>query len=313
VLNFRTPELTLACVRSLCEQAGPFDLHISVVDNASGDGSEAVMRAGIDALDTAVPVHLVVSDQNGGFSAGHNLGIGLCRAPYHLVINSDTVLREGAIAALLAVAETEPSVGLVAPRLEGDDGRVQTSCFRLPGVASEMIRGARTGFVTQVLAEYDMPLPAPRTDAMIGWVSFACVLIRERAFNEIGPMDDGYFLYFEDADYCARLRAADWGIRYVTDARVIHFRGGSAPVKSLSAQKRRLPRYWYASRTRLFYKLHGFHGLLLANLAWTAGRAIAWLRLLAGREVPAAHAQEWRDIWTNFLQPLGGIRAPERN
>jgi GT2 family glycosyltransferase len=311
VLNYQTPDMTLRCVRSLYEQEGEFDLHVSIVDNASGGDSEVVLRQGMAGLVPVGSWNLIVAKKNGGFSAGHNTGIAASHSRYHLVINSDTLVLEGALAALIATAEREPALALVAPQLEGENAEVQTSCFRMPTPWSELIRGACTALVTRVLHRFNVPLEqSPRAED-IAWVSFACVLLRDEAIQQVGPMDDGFFLYFEDTDYCARLRGAGWQLDYCPEARVVHFRGGSGPVKSLTAENRRLPAYWYASRTRLFYKLYGRFGLLLANLAWHCGRGIGLVRVLVGKPVPRANAAEWRDIWTNFFAPLGDSRAPD--
>jgi GT2 family glycosyltransferase len=122
-------------------------------------------------------------------------------------------------------------------------------------------------------------------------------------------MDDGYFLYFEDTEYCLRAARAGWSVAYVPQARAVHFRGGSGPVKAMAAAKKRLPAYFYASRSRFLYQAHGTAGLWLANLAWLSGRGLAQLRRLAGKPVPPSNAAEARDIWINSLSPLGDRRA----
>ena len=151
----------------------------------------------------------------------------------------------------------------------------------------------------------------PPEPDQIEWASFACILLRAKMVDQIGIMDEGYFLYFEDVEFCWRARQAGWKIRYVPDARAIHFRGGSGPVKSLAKAKKRLPAYYYASRTRILYQIHGTGGLLLANLAWIFGRAIAVMRVLAGKKVPQSNQREYRDIWTNVFSPLGDSYKPK--
>ena len=146
--------------------------------------------------------------------------------------------------------------------------------------------------------------------AEIEWASFACIVVRREVVEAIGPMDEGYFLYFEDAEYCLRARRAGWRIAWVPDAVAVHFRGGSGPVKALAAARKRMPAYYYASRTRFLYQAHGRLGLWAANAAWFAGRGIAQLRRLVGRAVPRANAAEARDIWINARTPLGPRRAP---
>ena len=312
IINYRTAEMTLRCLASLLKTHDDLHLHVTVVDNASGDGSGERIADWIAAQPAGTPVTLIRSARNTGFSGGHNLGMtAQPSARFHLILNSDALVRPGTLRALLAAAQAHPDAGLLAPRLEWDDGVPQISAFRRHSPLSELIRGAATGPVTALLRRWEVPLPLPPAPAEIAWVSFACVLLRAEAAAQVGPMDEGYFLYFEDADHCARLTRAGWRIVQVPEARVVHLRGGSAPVKSLAAARKRLPAYWYASRTRLLYRLHGRAGLLAANLAWHFGRGIAQARRLVGRPVPPAVAREARDIWTNFLDPLGDPRRPE--
>lgn len=333
IINYKTADMTMDCVRSVLadlegdppEEAGadaprraPVDGHVVVVDNASGDGSDRVLAEWIEAETAArraegrsFPVSLVASPVNTGFSGGHNLGIGAMAARFYLVLNSDALLRPGFCATILETARAHPRAGLVAPRIEHEDGVQQTSCFRVPSPASEVIRGANTGPVTRLLKSADVPLDMPPPAGGIGWASFACILLRGEMVAELGPMDEGFFLYHEDTEYCLRARRAGWQIVYDGRPRAVHFRGGSAPVKGLARERKRLPAYYYASRSRLLYLAHGRAGLLLANLGWTAGWLLSRLRGALGRPNPNANAHEARDIWINFLTPLGDRRAPD--
>jgi GT2 family glycosyltransferase len=309
IINYRTGALTLACVRSVLADLGGLAATVVVVDNRSDDGSAEEIEAWIAAQVPPVPVRLVRSATNSGFSGGHNQGIAAAPAAFYLVLNSDAVLRPGFFAALMAAAGAAPRAGLFAPRIDYDDGTQQISCFRFPTPASELIRGAATGPVTALLRRWDMPLAMPPAAAEIGWASFACILLRHEMLAEVGPMDEGYFLYFEDTEYCWRARRAGWRIAYVPEARAVHYRGGSGPVKALARARKRLPGYFYASRTRFFTQAHGRAGLLAANLAWHLGRGIAQARRLLGKPVPPANAREAGDLWINALDPLGDRRA----
>lgn len=310
IINYRTAKMTIACVESALADLEGIAGHVVVVDNASGDGSAEEIADWIAAQDADLPVSLVRSPTNTGFSGGHNQGIGARAARFYLVLNSDALLRPGFCRTILDAAESAPEVGLFTPRLEYDDGEQQISCFRVPTPWSELIRAAATGPVTKMLKRYEVALTMPPAPDQIGWASFACILLRGEMVDQIGPMDEGYFLYFEDTEYCLRATRAGWGIRYVPEARAVHFRGGSAPVKSLARERKRLPAYYYASRSRLLYQAHGRAGLLAANLLWYVGRAIAGLRRLVGKPPAPANAAEGRDIWTNILNPLGDRRAP---
>jgi GT2 family glycosyltransferase len=314
IINFRTRDLTLACIRSVLDDLAGLDGatgEVIVVDNRSDDGSAEAIEDWIAAQSPPVPVRLVRSATNSGFSGGHNQAIAAQRAAFYLLMNSDGLLRPGALGALLAAGRATPAAGLFAPRIEHEDGEVQQSCFGLPNPASELIRGAASGPVTRLLRRFDTALPLPPPPDRIGWASFACILLSGRMIDALGPLDEGYFLYFEDVEYCLRARRAGWRLLHVPDARMVHFRGGSGPVKKLAGERRRLPAYFYASRSRFFHQAWGWPGLLAANLGWMLGRGIAALRPLTGRPRPPGTAGEARDIWTNFLTPLGDRRAPE--
>lgn len=310
IINYRTEELTLNCVRSVLEDIGDLDVQIVVVDNASGDGSAEAIATWIAAQPEGTPVTLVRSDVNTGFSGGHNLGFGALEAEHYLVMNSDGVLRSGFLRAILDVADAHPDAGLIAPQIETEDGDIQVSQFRFHGVQSELMRAAQTGPVTALLRRRVVALDPPANPAEIEWASFACILVRGAMIAELGPMDEGYFLYFEDAEYCLRARRAGWTIVPAPKAVMVHYRGGSGPVKAQAKARKRLPPYYYSSRTRFLYQAHGYAGLLGANLAWHLGRALAGLRRLAGRPVPPSIEREAGDIWINFGTPLGPRRAP---
>ncbi|WP_417250397.1 glycosyltransferase family 2 protein [Celeribacter sp.] len=310
IINYRTAALTCACLATVVPQVRGRAARVVVVDNASGDGSDDEIADWIAREGAGDCVTLIRSQRNSGFSGGHNQTIEAFNARAYFILNSDAYLREGCIDALMVALEAHPRAGLIGTRLEAEDGTAQPTFFRMPGAMSEMIRAARTGFVTRALRRFDLPLPNPPQSAEIGWASFAAIVVTRQVIEAIGPMDDGYFLYFEDTDYGVRTKRAGFDIAYAPDARVVHYCGGSSPVESLNAARKRLPAYYYASRTRLFYKTHGRMGLLAANLAWHAGRVIAAARVLVGGSYPRANENEARDIWTNFLDPLGDPKAP---
>ena len=220
------------------------------------------------------------------------------------------MVRPGFFRAILAAAEANPKAGLFAPRIAWDDGTPQVSTFRFASPVSEFIRGANTGWIRTALKRWEVSIGTDPEPGEIGWASFACIALRAEMIEAIGPMDEGYFLYFEDAEYCLRARRAGWRIAWVPEAQAVHFRGGSGPVKALAAERKRLPAYYYASRTRFLYQAHGRAGLILANAAWIAGRGVNRLRRLVGKDVYPSAEAERRDIWINALDPLGPRRAP---
>jgi hypothetical protein len=308
IINFRTADLTVNCLMSLLADIGPRAVEIAIVDNASGDGSDQVIADWIDTHhppDHPTKIRLIRSAANSGFSGGHNQGINATTADWVLVLNSDSLVRPGMLSALLkALQEAPADQGLLATRLEWEDETVQISTFRFPTPQSELIRGAMTGPVTRMFKHREVALSTRPDPAQIEWASFASIALRRQMIDAIGPMDEGYFLYFEDAEYCLRARRAGWRVGYAPSVRVVHLRGGSGPVKALAQARKRLPAYYYSSRSRFFYQAHGRFGLLAANTLWYLGRVIAHSRMLLRRNVPRAADREARDIWINALHPL---------
>ncbi len=301
-INYRTPELVLNCVESLEGELDPGQDRVVVVDNASGDGSADKIEAAISARGWDRWVRLIRSQVNGGFSAGNNLGMQSADAEFYLLINSDAIVRRGAIASLLHAMHHRTDAGIISPRLEWPDGTPQMSCFRNRTPGSEMLAAASTGPLTKLMRAFnvrEVAMPIPDGPIEPAWTSFACVLIRRTMLEQIGPMDERYFMYLEDNDYCRRARRAGWTILHWPAARVVHLRHGLTD----SARERR-PNFYYSSRARYFARHYGIAGLWLANLLWMAGRAVSLLREAVGNKNPHTCKAEWRDIWTNWPRPM---------
>jgi GT2 family glycosyltransferase len=161
-----------------------------------------------------------------------NLGVKELDAEFYLLVNSDTLLRGGAIASMLAALGGDPEVGAVSPRLEWPDSAPQESCFRFHSPASELISSSGTGLVLRALSSSEVPLRVSDADTNPEWTSFACIMIRQSVFEQVGLLDDGYFMYYEDVEFCYRARRAGWKIANHPASRVVHLRGGSSSVKS---------------------------------------------------------------------------------
>ncbi len=312
VINFRTPELTINCLNSLSSDIQSLNACVVLVDNNSADGSIDKIEQAIENLAIRDKIFINRSPVNGGFSAGNNIGIKDVEAHYYLLTNSDTLIREGALHTLLDTAKKNPKIGLLAPRLEWPDGSPQESCFIYHSPWSELIHSAKTGIITKCLKKYNVPQPVSEVVRNYDWVSFASVLVRAEVFKDTGLMDEGYFMYYEDVAFCYRAKQAGWLIHYQPAAHVVHLRGGSSPLKAQVKLRKRLPRYYYESRTRFFYQVYGKKGLLLANLMWRAGWLISYARsLLSSNFVQDIPEQQGQDIWINYANPETSYVHPE--
>jgi N-acetylglucosaminyl-diphospho-decaprenol L-rhamnosyltransferase len=303
-VNYRTPQLVIDCLASFLPSLGD-DFKVVIVDSSSGDTSVAGIAAWLKSNDTAGQCRLLELCANGGFSTGYNAAMKACPAKFYLLLNSDTEVLPGAITLLIAAAAKYPQAGLFGPRLEWPDGTIQHSCFNDHSPLSELVAAARTRHVTALLRRYVVPMPMNATNFHPPWISFAAVLIRDEVLKSAGMLDEGFFLYFEDCEYCYRARQAGWDIIYEPGARIIHLHGQSSQLENMINTAKRLPRYYYVSRTRYFRLRYGVAGPTLANFGWCIGRVISKLRETFGSKKLHLPELAWKDIWTNWSKPIG--------
>lgn len=312
IVNYRTPDLVVDCLRSLAPEVATAD-PIIVVDSDSGDDSVSRLQDAIKKNQWANRVHLLRLLRNGGYSAGNNAGIRWAqdhgpRVDYFLLLNPDTIVRPGAIAALIEFLETHPQVGIAGSRLEDPDAAPQRSAFRFPSLLSELEGGLRLGFITRWLHRFVVAPPVRDEPHSTDWVAGASMMIRREVINQIGLMDEGYFLYFEEVDYCKMARRAGWSCWYVPASRIVHLVGQSTGVTDPKVAPKRVPQYWFASRRRYFVKNHGRLYAALASVVWVTGYALwrvrRWLQRKPDRDPPCY----LRDFlkYTFGRTPLGG-------
>ena len=228
------------------------DSILVVVDNGSGDRTRELLRA---SRDRSSRLELIDLDPNRGYAAAVNAALARTGARDVMVVNPDVELDDPApVRALADRLDERPRAGLVAPRLIGPDGEVQPSARRLasaPAMLGSLSGAAAVPPLRRVYERYVSPSYSDRPVA-VGWVIGAAMLIRRRAYDDVGGFDAGFFLYMEDADFCRRLNRAGWSVDYVPDVRLRHAyaRASSAAGATVvaSVARRRhvtsLARYW---------------------------------------------------------------------
>lgn len=297
IVNYKTPQLTLDCIDSLHNQIDPNQDHIVVVDNGSGGNDYSFITSKIKDRGLSHLTTIIFSKENGGFSAGNNIGIKAVEAEFYILANADTLFRKDAVQGLINLTQEYPEMGLYSPRLEWLDGEPQPSCFHFRSPLSELISAAGTGVITTLFKKFIVYLPLENKDTFPEWTSFACVLIKQEVFKKIGFLDEGYFLYYEDEDFCRRANDAGFNIVNSPDIHVVHLRGQSTGMKKLQKEKKRLPQYHYSSRSRYFTKFYGKTGYLISNLCWIVGRSVSLAReILLGKKRTVPEYQHI-DIW----------------
>ena len=251
IVAHNSGHLLSEAVASAVEQAGAG--HVWVMDAESTDGSvEAARRPGVHV----VPV------RNAGFAAANNRGIQETFADFVLLLNPDAALCRGALGALLATAETHPRAGIVGALILNGDGSVQAGSFgRFPSLARTL--GVHAWRFTQRLRGNRRLSPnAPSSTTAVDWVTGAAMLVRRTAITEAGPMDEGFFLYYEDTEWCHRMRDHGWQVVLEPAAKVIHHVGSSGAPPALVAQAYRDSFYRYCD----LYGLWGLKTLSRAGL-----------------------------------------------
>lgn len=306
IVNYKTADMTRDCVSSLAPQLDPARDRIVIVDNDSGQEEFTRLSSGIGTLGLGSLVTLMALKTNGGFSAGNNEGIKSADSEFYLLTNSDTLFRPGAVQALLAGAASSPKAGIIGPRLEWLDGVAQVSCFRFHRPVSEIIHSANSGPVTRMFPNHEIPVFPVESVSFPGWISFACVLVRKNVFEKVGFLDDGFFMYYEDEDFCRRTRNAGFEIMNWPDARVVHLQGKSSEVNERSSAGKRLPDYVYHSRSRYYRKHFGTPGWLFANLFWIAGRFVSLARQCFSKFPCPVPRGEFLGIWKTSSGKLSG-------
>ena len=287
IVNYRTADLTIDCLRSLApevaaaerEFGGP--VRVVVTDNASGDDSPDRIEAALAAEGWADWCELLRLPKNGGFAYGNNEAIrpALESADpprFAWLLNPDTVVRPGALRELVRFLEEKgPTAGLAGSRLEDPDATVQNSNFRFPCVANELDSALHFGPVTKLLKNRIVYSEPPTTPARCDWVAGASFLVRREVFERVGLLDEGYFMYFEETDFCLQAARAGFECWYVPASRVVHLVGQASGIDSRGRAKKRQPRYWFDSRRRYWLKNLGAARTLAGDATYLAAFA-AW-------------------------------------
>ena len=307
IVNYRTPQLTIDCLQSLVGEAEQLPhLRVAVVDNLSGDDSVETIPAAIAQAGWHNWVSFEALDRNGGFAYGNNAAIQpALQSPqppdYVFLLNPDTIVRPGAVRALVEFLEQHPQIGIVGSRLEHLDGTPQHSAFRFHTLWSELDQGLALGLVTTLLSCWVIAPPISDAAGPADWVSGASFMVRRAVFEDIGLLDDGYFMYFEEVDFCLRAQQAGWPCWYVPQGRVVHLVGQSSGVQDPQRPRQRLPQYWFDSRQRFFLKHYGWFYTVLTDAAWLLGFSLWRVRRIVQRKPDLDPPQLLQDFFQNSI------------
>jgi len=219
IISYNSRSVLKSCLESIQRQRYSGDLEIIVVDNNSHDGTPDLVAAEFPE------VILLAQKENYGYSRGVNLGIRQARGDYFLILNPDTVVKEDSIGKLVAFMEGQPDAGIAGSKLVFHDGNLQYSCRRFYTWKVLLLRRTPLGKIfknSKAVSDHLMLDYDHETTREVDWLLGACMLVRRSAVESVGLMDERFFLYFEDVDWCYRMKQNGWRVYYCPDSEVIH-------------------------------------------------------------------------------------------
>jgi GT2 family glycosyltransferase len=306
VVTYNSADAIEACVAPLLESGA----RVIVVDNASADGTAALVRERLP------DVELIANDTNRGFPAAVNQGVSRALSNSLLLVNPDSVVPAATVDALVAFLEAHPDAGLVGPRLREEDGRIQVSAHPLGSFTALLANRARRVLPRPLAHRFGASWEVSRnatepTD--VGMLIAACVAIRRDLLEQIGGLDEGYFMYLEDMELSLQVRRAGYRVVYLPTVEARHAGGGSSGDRShvwphhsrslLRFHARHRPRTFQLVRATLLGRAVLGMGLGLGQDAVAAARhrppprrAVTWARVarIALRQGRTRAASDWR-------------------
>ena len=273
VVSWNTCDLLVQCLQSVYGtlEAWTISCEVIVVDNASMDDSVQAVRRRFPG------VVLIENPVNVGFARANNQAIERSEGQYVLLLNPDTVVQPGAIQGLLHFMDTHPQAGAVAPKLVNPDASFQASWARFPTLLSEFF--LMTGLARVFVGPYaPSPRPQPQEAArFVDWVAGAALLVRQSAVDQVGALDERYFLYSEETEWCWRLWQGGWEVWYLPDVAIVHY-GGASTRKLMVESYVQL----YASKVRFFtgtWGLETAQRLRIMLIVVSCFRLVLWILL----------------------------------
>lgn len=278
IVNWNVRDLLRACLQSVLRARDQgLALEVIVVDNVSADGSVAMVRTEFSQ------VRLIANSVNRGFTGGNNQGLELSTGRYLMLLNPDTVVADGALPSLVAYLDSHPGVGVVGPQLLNPDGTVQSSRRRFPTALTAFFESTwlQPWAPRRILRHYYVQDRSDSETQAVDWVTGAAMVVRREAYAATGGLDEDFFMYSEELDWCRRIKAAGWEVVYLPEARVVHHEGKSSE-QAVAARHINFQR----SKIRYFRKYHGrviAHALRIFLLALYALQLVLeWLKGLTG-------------------------------
>jgi hypothetical protein len=231
IVSWNTKDILRDCVTSIYAQTNCIDFEIIVVDNCSSDGTVKML------LNDFPEVIVIANKTNRGFAAANNQGMTIAKGQYYLLLNPDTLILDGAIQKTYAFAEKNRDIGVVGCQVWLDEKNIQQTCFSFPSISNLIIQktGLRRVFHNSfIFGRVNYGWWDRKSQMDVDVVSGMYMLVRLEAVKQVGLMDESYFVYAEETDWCFRFRAAGWRCVFTPMARIVHLDGGNKSTDQAS-------------------------------------------------------------------------------
>ena len=287
ISSYRVADLTIDCLRSMVgEIASVPGTHVAVCENGTGDDSAERIQKAITDNGWSSWCTLLAVGTNLGFTGGNNVILGPALRSqdppqYALLLNADTRIQPNAFKALVDFMDEHPLVGIGGSRSERPDATPQRSAFRFPTPLGDFEASIKLGLVSWLLRRWVIAPPVSDRACETDWVAGASMIIRKEVFRDIGLLDEGYFTWFEDVDFCFNAKKAGWQVWYVPASRVIHLGGQTTGITV--KRPKRLPPYAFEARRRFFLKNYGPLRALLVDIGHIMGLVLWRVRVMCGK------------------------------
>lgn len=303
IVNWNTAELVLGCLSSLFDQKWEASFEVILVDNGSTDNS-------VGKVSSQFPqVKLIINNENVGFAKANNQALARAQGRFLLLLNSDTLVLPGALDKMVGFMDRNPEAGIVGCKLLNSDGSVQASCSTFPNLRTALFRAlyldklfprnSWTGANRMSYWNYN-------STREVEVVQGSCMLVRREVLDQVGALDEHFFMYSEETDWCYRARQHGWKIYFTPEAEIIHYGAKS------SRQSARMRVVFHQSRIKYFQKHYGWLTSVIARLlaALEVGlRLIYWSASLLIRRRKRLQALNMMGAYWPALRWLLGGRS----
>lgn len=293
IVSYNTLEMTRACLASVYENAGPLSIQVIVVDNDSKDGSVAMVQGDFPQ------VELILNHENKGFAAANNQGFRVANGAFVLLLNSDTVVLGDVLDRSVQYLKNRPEVGAMGCRVLNTDRSMQSTCSGYPTLSRLLMMTTGLDRLSSVFDRYRLRSWLRDSERDVEVISGCYMLVRREIIENIGGLDESFFFFGEETDWCLQMRKAGWSLKFAPVGEIIHHGGGS--VKKLNYRRDVM----LTDATIRLHKKNG--GLLRARLAFlilflfNGSRALFWM--LVSLVKPSGHdrAEHFRRVFGSSM------------